>query len=79
VVELHSNGKSYGGEIGLLYKRKVDAFVPPPAEFEIPDLTLGCGLIKHGNRIDLKHDSARNFDYNNLFMILEVNKNYRRP
>jgi DNA (cytosine-5)-methyltransferase 1 len=27
VVELHLNGKSYGGETGLLYKREVDAFV----------------------------------------------------
>jgi hypothetical protein len=27
VVKLHSNGKLYGGEIGLLYKRKVNAFI----------------------------------------------------
>jgi DNA (cytosine-5)-methyltransferase 1 len=26
VVELYSNGKSYGGEVGPLYKREVDAF-----------------------------------------------------
>jgi hypothetical protein len=39
------------------------AFVPPPAEFEIPDLALGCGLIKPGNIVELEDDSGRNVDH----------------
>jgi DNA (cytosine-5)-methyltransferase 1 len=52
----------FDGE-GLQFADRLPEFVAPPKEFELPNLTLDCGVVRPGHVVELKDHSGRNADH----------------